>query len=365
MVQSGVVRGEDLEQMTPDILDDILLHTEELVFARMKPEQKLQIVESCQRLGAVVTVTGDGINDAAAIRRADVGIAMGSGAAYSTKCADIVLLDDNFSSIVCGVEEGRLMFENLKKCLLYSLSSNVSELAAFLFSMIAGIPLPLGVLAVLCIDLGTDMLPAVSLAFEESEENLMKRKPRNPDTDHLINEKLIFLSFGQIGLIQAAAGFFTYFVIMAENGFWPERLIDIRNEWNSFAINDLKDSYFQEWTYEDRKQLEFTCQSGFLFSVVVVQWFSAIQARSRRKSMVQRPFNNHVLNFAIIFETVLALLIIYIPGNSEGLQLAPLWSVVWLLPGMAFSIVLVSYEELRKAISRKRPGAWVDRETHY
>ena len=150
---------------------------------------------------------------------------MGSGAAYSTKCADIVLLDDNFSSIVAGVEEGRLMFENLKKCLLYSLSSNVAELSAFLFSMIAGIPLPLGVLAVLCIDLGTDMLPAISLAFEESEENLMRRKPRNPDTDHLINEKLIFLSYGQMGLIQAAAGFFTYFVIMAENGFWPDRLV--------------------------------------------------------------------------------------------------------------------------------------------
>ena len=84
-VQAGVVRGEDLEQMPPDILDDILTHTEELVFARVKPEQKLQVVEACQRLGAVVTVTGDGINDAAAIRRADVGIAMGSGAAYSTK----------------------------------------------------------------------------------------------------------------------------------------------------------------------------------------------------------------------------------------------------------------------------------------
>ena len=150
---------------------------------------------------------------------------MGSGAAYSTKCADIVLLDDNFSSIVAGGEEGRLMFENLKKCLLYSLSSNVAELSAFLFSMIAGIPLPLGVLAVLCIDLGTDMLPAVSLAFEESEENLMRRKPRNPDTDHLINERLLFLSYGQMGLIQAAAGFFTYFVIMAENGFWPDRLV--------------------------------------------------------------------------------------------------------------------------------------------
>ena len=177
-----------------------------------------------------------GINDAAAIRRADVGIAMGSGAAYSTKCADIVLLDDNFSSIVAGVEEGRLMFENLKKCLLYSLSSNVAELSAFLFSMIAGIPLPLGILAVLCIDLGTDMLPAISLAFEESEENLMRRKPRNPDTDHLINEKLIFLSYGQMGLIQAAAGFFTYFVIMAENGFWPDRLV---GQWEIFFFSNI------------------------------------------------------------------------------------------------------------------------------
>ena len=92
---------------------------------------------------------------------------------------------------------------------------------------------------------------------------------------------------------------------------------DIRNEWNSFAINDLADSYYQEWTYEDRKYLEYMCQSGFLFSVVVVQWFSAIQARSRRKSMVSRPLNNHCLNFALIFETLLAFILIYIPGNSE------------------------------------------------
>ena len=109
--------------MTPDLVDDILLRSDEVVFARMKPEQKLQIVESCQRLGAIVTVTGDGINDAAAVRRADVGIAMGgSGAAYTTRCADIVLLDDNFASIVSGIEEGRLMYENLKKVLLYTLS---------------------------------------------------------------------------------------------------------------------------------------------------------------------------------------------------------------------------------------------------
>merc|ERR1712079_714449 len=109
------------------------------------------------------------------------------------------------------------------------------------------------------------------------------------------------------------------------------------------GINDLADSYYQEWTYEDRKELEFTCQSGFLLSVVVVQWVAAVQARSRK----------------------LAFLLIYMPGNTEGLQLGPLWSIVWWLPGLAFSIVLLSYEELRKAISRKHPGAWVDTETRY
>ena len=138
------------------------------------------------------------------------------------------------------------MYENLKKCLLYALSSNVPEMAAFLLSMVAQIPLPLGILAVLCIDLGTDLLPAVALAFEEPEENLMRRAPRNVDTDHLLNEKLLFLSYGQLGLIQAASGFFTYFVIMAENGFWPGSLLGLRQEWDSRAINDLPDSYRQD-----------------------------------------------------------------------------------------------------------------------
>jgi len=363
-VSSIVMSGDDMEQMTPDILDEILLHAEEIVLARMKPEQKLQIVESCQRLGAVVTVTGDGINDAAAIRRADVGIAMGGGAVYTSKCADIVLMDDNFASIVAGIEEGRLMYDNLKKCLLYALSSNVPEMAAFLLSMVAQIPLPLGILAILCIDLGTDLLPAIALAFEEPEENLMERKPRNIETDHLLNEKLLFLSYGQLGLIQAASGFFTYFVIMAENGFWPPRLLGLRMEWDSRAINDLRDSYHQEWSYDDRKQLEFSCQAGFLFSVVLVQWTCALQARSKRLSIFQRPPNNWVLNFAILFETILAFVIIYTPGAPMGLQLASL-APMWWLPGFAFSIVLVLYEELRKAISRKHPGSWVDRETQY
>jgi sodium/potassium-transporting ATPase subunit alpha len=362
---AGLVTGDDLENMTPELVEDILLRTDELVFARMKPEQKLQIVETCQRLGAVVTVTGDGINDAAAIRRADVGIAMAqTGAAYTIKCADIVLLDDDFASIVSGIEEGRLMFENLKKVLLYALSSNVPELAAFLISMVAQIPLPLGILAVLAIDLGTDLLPAVSLAFEEPETDLMKHQPRNPDTDPLLTEQLLFLSYGQLGLIQAASGFFTYFVIMSENGFKPDRLIGLRKAWESKAINDLRDSYGQEWTYDDRKTLEYMCQAGFLMSIVVVQWSVLLQTRSRRTSIFQRPMNNWVLNIALVFETLLAILIIYMPGSREGLQLAPI-SPLWWLPGLAFSFLLIGYEELRKAIARKHKGSWIDNETRF
>jgi len=257
------------------------------------------------------------------------------------------------------------MFDNLKKILLYTLASNIPELAAFLLSMVAQIPLPLGVLAVLCVDLGTDLLPAVSLAFEEAETDVMRQKPRRPQQDRLISEQLLFLSYGQLGLIQAASGFFTYFVIMAENGYWPSRLLGLRHAWESKAINDLRDSYGQEWTYDDRKVLEYTCQAGFLFSIVIVQWACVIQARTRRLSILQRPMNNWMLNFSLLFETLIAVLIIYLPGSTEGLQLAPLWPLWW-LPGFAFSLLLLAYEELRKAIARKHQHtAWIYKETEY
>ena len=185
-----VVHGNDLKNMSPSEIDALLRDHPEIVFARTSPQQKLIIVEGCQRQGAIVAVTGDGVNDSPALKKADIGVAMGiAGSDVSKQAADMILLDDNFASIVTGVEEGRLIFDNLKKSIAYTLTSNIPEITPFLMYLITDIPLPLGTITILCIDLGTDMVPAISLAYEKAETDIMKRRPRDPKHDRLVNER--------------------------------------------------------------------------------------------------------------------------------------------------------------------------------
>ena len=154
-----VIHGSDLRDMTPGQIDDIIAHHAEIVFARTSPQQKLIIVEGCQRQGQIVAVTGDGVNDSPALKKADIGVAMGiAGSDVSKQAADMILLDDNFASIVTGVEEGRLIFDNLKKSIAYTLTSNIPEISPFLLFILADVPLPLGTITILCIDLGTDLV---------------------------------------------------------------------------------------------------------------------------------------------------------------------------------------------------------------
>merc|ERR1711923_286718 len=361
-----VVHGGEIKDMSEKQIDEILMYHTEIVFARTSPQQKLIIVEGCQRMGAIVAVTGDGVNDSPALKKADIGVAMGiAGSDVSKQAADMILLDDNFASIVTGVEEGRLIFDNLKKSIAYTLTSNIPEISPFLLFILLDIPLPLGTVTILCIDLGTDMVPAISMAYEEAESDIMKRMPRNPFTDKLVNERLISMAYGQIGMIQASAGFFVYFVILAENGFRPMDLFGIRKEWDSQAINDLEDSYGQEWTWGDRKILEYTCHTAFFVSIVIVQWADLIICKTRMNSVFQQGMKNYFLNFGLFFETALAAFLCYTPGMDKGLRMYPL-KFNWWLPALPFSLLIFCYDETRKYILRSLPkGSWIERETYY
>ncbi|XP_059269515.1 sodium/potassium-transporting ATPase subunit alpha-4 [Mustela nigripes] len=360
-----VVHGSELKDMTSQQLDQVLRNHTEIVFARTSPQQKLIIVEGCQRQGAIVAVTGDGVNDSPALKKADIGIAMGiTGSDVSKQAADMILLDDNFASIVTGVEEGRLIFDNLKKSIAYTLTSNIPEITPFLLFIVLSIPLPLGTITILCIDLGTDMVPAISLAYEFPESDIMKRAPRNPKTDNLVNNRLIGMAYGQIGMIQALAGFFTYFVILAENGFKPLDLLGIRLNWDDRFSNDLEDSYGQQWTYEQRKVLEFTCHTAFFVSIVVVQWADLIICKTRRNSVFQQGMKNKILIFGILEETFLAAFLSYTPGMDAAMRMYPL-KLPWWLCATPYSLLIFIYDEIRKLTIRCHPGGWLERETYY
>merc|ERR1711881_694406 len=364
--KAAVIHGSSIKDMSPEDIDDIIAHHKEIVFARTSPQQKLIIVEGCQRAGQIVAVTGDGVNDSPALKRADIGIAMGiAGSDVSKQAADMILLDDNFASIVIGVEEGRLIFDNLKKSIAYTLTSNIPEISPFLLFITAQIPLPLGTVTILCIDLGTDLLPAISLAYEEAETDIMKRAPRDPLHDKLVNERLISMAYGQIGMLQALSGFIIYFVIMMENGWLPGRLFGIRKEWDDRGNNAVEDSYGQEWTYVQRKIVEFTCHTAFFTSIVIVQWADVLICKTRRLSIFQQGMRNKILILGLFEETLLAATLAYTPGTDVALRMYPLEWHWWLVP-MPFSLMIFIYDEVRKYLLRTQPaGSWIEMETYY
>mmetsp|Transcript_37875 Transcript_37875/g.55796 ORF Transcript_37875/g.55796 Transcript_37875/m.55796 type:complete len:1533 (+) Transcript_37875:68-4666(+) len=226
--------GEKFYKISPEKWDDILGHTQ-IVFARTSPQQKLIIVENCQLRGEIVAVTGDGVNDAPALKKADIGVAMGiTGSEVSKQAADMILMDDNFASIVAGIEEGRLIFDNLKKSIAYTLSSNIPEIAPFLMYITIAIPQALSTILILFVDLGTDMVPAISMAWENAESDIMRRPPRDAKVDRLVTNKLIFFAYLQIGVIQALAGFFTFFVVMHDYGY-PAHILFGTAQFDNFA----------------------------------------------------------------------------------------------------------------------------------
>jgi sodium/potassium-transporting ATPase subunit alpha len=357
-----VIPGSQLAQMNSSDLNSALRNHKEIVFARTSPQQKLLIVEGCQKLGVLVGVTGDGVNDSPAMKQADIGISMGiTGSDVSKQVADMVLLDDNFATIVTGVEEGRLIFDNIAKIIQYTFTKNMAELIPFLIYIILAIPLGLGTITILCVDLGTDILPALSLTYEKPERGLMTRKPRDPVKDRMTNTKLVSVCYGQIGIAQASGGFFTYFVCFAQNGFLPSRLLGIREYWDSPSINDLQDSFGGEWTYSQRVMLQKTAQTCFYIAIVVCQWANVMLCKTKQDSLFQHGFRNHYTNLSIIGTLAIACFLIYVPNLNEGLGLLPLKFLWWLTPIPFFAFVFM-HGEVYKYLKRRFPGGFLEKE---
>ncbi len=224
-----VVLGRELDGMDEATLADLL--GGEVVFARVRPEHKLRVVRALKALGHVVAVTGDGVNDAPALKSADIGIAMGlSGTDVAKESADIVLTDDNFASIVSAVEEGRAIFANIRKFTTYIFTSNTPEAVPFiLFALTGGrIPLALGVMHVLSIDLGTDIMPALALGSERPEAGIMDRPPRRAG-QHVVTPGLLLRAYVWLGPVQAAAAMAAFYFMYWTDGYWG-RWLDLPAE---------------------------------------------------------------------------------------------------------------------------------------
>jgi magnesium-transporting ATPase (P-type) len=331
--RARVIEGAELERLDDRQLAEALA-ADDVLFARIPPEQKLRLARVLREAGEIVAMTGDGVNDAPALREAHIGIAMGrSGTDVAKEAADMVLVDDNFASIVAAVEEGRAIYDNVRRFALYHFCSNVGEFVPFLVWGISGgaIPLPLVVMQVLAIDLGTDMLPAIALGTERAEAGTMQRPPR-PRGERLLSPRVLARVYGFVGLLEGLAGLASFFFAYLLGGWRPGE-----------AIPSSGPRYVEATTMTQ--------------TAIVTSQIGASQAmRTNRRSVFSVGlFSNRFLLVAIALELALAAALIYVPGLNDAFHQRPIgpwhWALLLVWPPLIFGA-----EELRKWVVRSTRG---------
>jgi len=330
-----IITGADLDRIDDVALRDMLGCGEEVIFARVAPEHKLRVVQAFRALGHVVAVTGDGVNDAPALKRADIGVAMGKvGTDVAREASAMILTDDNFASIVAAVEEGRAVYDNIRKFITYIFAHLAGEAIPYILFALLNLPLPLTALQILAIDLGTETLPALALGTEKPEPDVMRRPPR-PRSDRLLNLPTLARGYCYLGALLAVGSLSGYFWQLQRTG-W---------HWGVTSANPL----FATGTLFQRQAATMT-----FLGIVIMQIANVFACRTERASVFQVGFFSNRLVFAgIAFELAFAAVLIYIPVFQGVFGTAPVGLTGWLIL-FAFTPLIFGCEEVRKAIVRRR-----------
>jgi calcium-translocating P-type ATPase len=329
-----VLTGQQLEKMSDPELDALLRQGDEIVFARSSPEAKLRIAEALRTEGQTVAMTGDGVNDAPALRRADIGVAMGrSGTDVAREASTVVLTDDNFATIVAAIEAGRRVYDNIRKFILYIFAHATPEVTPFLVFALSGgkIPLPLTVLQLLAFDVGTETLPALALGREPAEPGLMQRPPRRR-SEGVIRPPMLVRAWLFLGLICAALAMAGFFFVLLRAGWHPGDPVG--------PGHPLHHAYL-------------TATTMTFIGMIAGQIGTAFAARTDRASLRSVGFfSNRLLLWGIGFELVLAAVLIYVPAFQQLLGTAAL-SPVQLLFVAPFPFIVWGADELRRWVIRR------------
>ncbi|MHB0977752.1 MAG: cation-translocating P-type ATPase [Candidatus Aquicultorales bacterium] len=336
-----IVVGSEVHEMNDDELKKVV-QEEGVLFARVSPEHKMRIVIALKSCGQTVAVTGDGVNDAPALKRADVGVAMGiTGTDVAKESAKVVITDDNFATIVSAVEEGRGIYDNIQRFITYIFTHLVPEIVPFILFALFNVPLAITVLQIIAIDLGTEIIPSLALGSESPEPGTMKRSPRK-NTDRLLNLSVLGRAYLWLGMIEAILANGAFFVFLYYNG------------WSWSELPELNRMLTQGSASEDIVMLYRQATTITFGAIVALQIGNGFALRAIRESTFRIGlFTNRFYLLGIGVAVSIFLLLVYIPPFASIFDLAPV-PLGYLLALLAFAPIIFFLEEGRKMLVRKR-----------